>query len=142
MSNNDASQGNSLMTPGTWLAEVPRDRTLDIVQQLNLIRAGMGHVRDRILVGNDANGEEPTPGHPRVDTVSATAKVALNDLILLRDITATTIHAVAAAAIGSGADPDTVLKWAHYDADDRALIDGVADLLNQQEPNHQPTDRH
>lgn len=141
MSRSAASDGNSLMTPGTWLAEVPRDRTLNIVKRLNLVRAGMGHVRNRILLGNDAAGAEPTPGRPRVDTVSETAKLALEDLILLRDIMSTTIHAVAAAAISSGADRDTVLKWAHYDADDRALIEGVADLLGPEDHDAPPTAR-
>lgn len=132
------------MTPGTWLAEVTRERTLNIVKRLNLVRAGMAHVRNRILIGNDAAGAEPTPGRPRVDTVSETARLALDDLILLRDIMSTTIHAVAAAAIDSGADRDTVLNWAHYDADDRALIEGVAALLEQghETPNDLPTDRN
>jgi len=144
MSKNAASDGNSLMTPGTWLAEVPRDRTLNIIKRLNLVRAGMSHVRNRILLGNDATGAEPTPGRPRVDTMAETAKLALEDLILLCDIMSTTIHAVAAAAIGSGEDPDTVLKWAHYDADDRELIEGVAELLGQGEDKHDgpPTGRN
>jgi hypothetical protein len=38
---------------------------------------------------------------------------------------------VEAAAITGGADQDTVMKWAHYDADDRGLLEGVDDLLSR-----------
>ena len=40
-------------------------------------------------------------------------------------------RAQAAAAITGGADRDTVMKWAHYDADDRGLLEGVGDLLSR-----------
>lgn len=132
MSKAESGSGH-LLTPGTWLAEVSRDRTLNIVKRLNLVSAGLGHVRDRLLLGVDADGQEPTPSRPRADTVSDTTKLALDDLILLRDITTTTIHAVAAAAIDSGQDREVVLNWAKYDADDRALVQGVAGALDQDE---------
>jgi hypothetical protein len=119
-----------LLTPGTWLAAVPRDRTIDIVYRLNLVIAGMGYVQDRLLVG-EADGQQPCPERPRADTVADTAQLALEDLILLRDITATTIHAVAAAAITGGADRATVMKWAHYGAGDQALVEGVDELLGR-----------
>ena len=133
MSNGAKPDRGYLLSPGTWLAEVPRDRTLNIVRRLNLVIAGLGHVRDRILLGVDAAGDQPEPGRPRADSVSDTTKLALEDLVLLRDITTTTIHAVAAAAIGSGGDRATVLKWAHYDVDDRALVEGVIGLLDQED---------
>jgi hypothetical protein len=126
-----ASGDNHLMTPGTWLAEVSRDRTINIVERLNLLIAGIGRVRDRILIGVDTDGKQPCPDRPRADGVADTAELALEDLVLLRDITAATIHAVAAAAITGGADQDAVMKWAHYDADDRGLLEGVDDLLSR-----------
>jgi hypothetical protein len=49
----------------------------------------------------------------------------------LRDITSTTIHAVAAAAIAAGTDRYTATTWAHYDADDQALNEGIDIILNR-----------
>jgi hypothetical protein len=99
-------------------ATIPRDRTIAIVEFINLAIAGLGSVRDRILIGVDADGHEPLPGHPRADTVADTAQLALDDLIQLRRVVATAIHAVA-ATISGGVERETVMKWAYYDSDDR-----------------------
>lgn len=114
-----------LIVPGTWLADVPRGLTLEVGSRINLLISGLNAVRNGMLLGIDSDGNEPSPGHPRSDITAETAKLALNDLILLRDITSTTIHAVAAAAIAGGIERDTAVRWAHYDADDQALIEGI-----------------
>ncbi|KAA1250332.1 hypothetical protein F0Q45_10360 [Mycobacterium simiae] len=110
-----AASADHLLTPGTWLAMVPRDQTIKIVEFLNLASAGLGYVRDRILIGVDADDQQPSPGHPRADTIADTAHLALDDLVQLRGLVASTIRAVAAAAISGGADPETVMKWARED---------------------------
>ncbi|MBV8350195.1 MAG: hypothetical protein JOZ49_22590 [Mycolicibacterium sp.] len=109
----------------------PRALTLEIAYRLNLLISGLQSVRNQILIGVDANGNEPVPGHPRLDTTAHTTRTALEDLITLRDITSTTIHAVAAAAIAAGIDRYTATTWAHYDADDQALNEGIDTILSR-----------
>lgn len=123
-----------LMIPGTWLADVPREMTLEGVDRINLLIRGLSTVRNRILIGVDSDGNEPSPGRPRADVTAETARQALEDLILLRDITSTTIHTVAAAAIAGGVDRNNVVAWAHYDADDQALIEGIDMVLAAKDP--------
>ncbi|MEX7469034.1 hypothetical protein AB4Z39_04905 [Mycobacterium adipatum] len=118
-----------LLVPGTWLADVPRELTLEVVDRINLLIGGMNTVRNRMLLGVDSDGNEPSPGHPRSDVTAETTRRALEDLILLRDITSTTIHAVAAAAIEGGVDRNNVETWASYEADDQAMIEGIDMLL-------------
>lgn len=118
-----------LLVPGTWLADVPREMTLEVVDRINLLIGGLNTVRNRILLGGDEDGNEPSPGRPRTDVTGATTRQALEDLILLRDITSTTIHAVAAAAISGGVDRENAVSWAHYEADDQALIEGIDMVL-------------
>ncbi|MCV7024381.1 MULTISPECIES: hypothetical protein [Mycolicibacterium] len=118
-----------LLVPGTWLADVPRELTLEVVDRINLLIGGMNTVRNRMLLGVDSDGNEPSPGRPRSDATAETTRRALEDLILLRDITSTTIHAVAAAAIEGGVERNDVETWASYEADDQALIEGIDMLL-------------
>src|ERR1700756_1553773 len=122
---NSGAGEHPLLTAGTWLADVPRAMTLDIAYRLNLLISGLQSVRNHMLIGVDANGDEPAPGHNRADTTAHTARTALEDLITLPDITSTTTHAVAAAAIAAGIDRYTATTWAHYDADDQALNEGI-----------------
>lgn len=114
-----------LLVPWTWLAEVPRELTIEVVDRINLLIGGLNSVRNRMLLGVDSDGNEPSPDHPRSDITAETAKQALDDLVLLRDITSTTIHALAAAAIAGGVERDNTVSWAHYEADDQALIEGI-----------------
>lgn len=123
-----------LIIPGTWLADVPREMTLEGVDRINLLIRGLSTVRNRILIGVDSDGNEPSPGRPRADVTAETARQALEDLILLRDITSTTIHTVAAAAIAGGVDRKSAVAWAHYDADDQALIEGIDMVLAAKDP--------
>ena len=125
-----------LMVPGTWLVDVPRELTLDAVGRVNLVIAATNSVRNQILLGVDTAGSEPAPGHPRSDMTADTARQALEDLVLIRDMVSCTIHAVAAAAIAGGVDRSAVVQWAHYDADDQALIEGIGVVLAE----HSDTD--
>lgn len=128
--NSGGDAENPLLIPGTWLGDVPRVLTLNVASRINLLIGGLNRVRNHILIGVDADGNEPEPGRPRADTTAETAKAALDDLITLRDIISTTIHAVAAAAITAGVDSDTATAWAHYDTDDQALNEGIDTILN------------
>lgn len=126
------SPGSHLTTPGTWLAEVPSDQTTTIAGLLNIAAAGAGYVRDRILIGVDADGQEPEPSRPRADDVAATAQLALADLIELRTVITGSIHAVAAAAIATGIDRNVVTEWSQYDSDGIALEQGIDKFLEGQ----------
>ena len=114
-SSSATASADHLLTPGTWLAAVPHEQTMTIVESLNLAGAGLEYVKNRILLGVDADDQQPSPEHPRVDAVDDTAHRVLGDLIELRGLMDTTIQAVAAAAISGGADRDAVMKWARGD---------------------------
>lgn len=66
-----------LLVPGTWLADVPRELTLEVVDRINLLIGGMNTVRNRMLLGVDSDGNEPSPGHPRSDVTAETTRRAL-----------------------------------------------------------------
>lgn len=113
-----ADSADHLLTPGTWLSAVPRDQTINIIEFLNLASAGLEYVKNRILLGVDADEQQPSPGHPRADIVDATAHLVLQDLVELRGLMGTTIQAVADAAISGGAGVEAVMTWACVDGDE------------------------
>lgn len=132
--------GNYLAAAGTWLAEVPRDYTLAVVERINLAIRGLEHSRDQVLIGEAENGEEPSPDRPRADSVAATARRAIEDLAQVRDFVLSATYMVASAAESAGVETEVTSEWvdaALGEVDDTELLKAAAvdEYLN----NHQST---
>lgn len=70
----DRPARDRIAPPGTWLADVPRDTTLEVVALINIGVKALEYARNTLLLGVDGNGEQPGPGQTRVDTTAQTAE--------------------------------------------------------------------
>lgn len=118
--------------PGTWLAEVDRDVTVHILSLISLSVAGLDVVKNRILIGVNAAGDQPGRIEDRVDYVRDTAQEALRDIAAVRDLVALATATIAYAAVEAGSDYEQVCEWAGTQDDPRILqslndqlVDGV-----------------
>jgi hypothetical protein len=107
--------------PGTWLADVDRDVTVHLVNLINIAVPGLDFVKNRILIGADADGDYPEKVEDRVDDVRDTAREALRDLVVIRDLVALITATVAAVAIEAGSSFGEVCDWAAAQDDPRIL---------------------
>jgi hypothetical protein len=73
----DGSAPDRIAPPGTWLADVPRDTTLEVVALINIGAKALEDARNTLLLG-DGNGELPGPGQTRVDTTAHIAERVMN----------------------------------------------------------------
>jgi hypothetical protein len=124
----------SAVPPGTWLADVDRDVTVHIVNLINLAVPGLEFVKNRILIGVDADGDYPEQMADRVDDVRDSAREALRDLVVVRDLIALITATIAAVAIGAGSPFEEVCDWAAARDDPRILETIYTQLSGGLEP--------
>jgi hypothetical protein len=116
--------------PGTWLADVDRDVTVHLLNLISLSVAGLDVVKNRILIGVNAAGDQPGRIEDRVDYVGDTAQEALCDIAVVRDLVGLASATIAYAAVETGSDYEQVCEWAGAQDDPRILRAVNDRLLN------------
>jgi hypothetical protein len=89
--------GDQIAPLGTWLADVPRDATLEIVELMNLGIRALEYARDTMLFGRRENDHQPLPGQSRIDATAQTAQRVIETVDDVERVTAAIPPGVSAA---------------------------------------------